>query len=129
MGLSLAATAGIEGDAANVSVSLDEDSDDNDETVKEHSSNEMVGIITATQSASGRGVISDIAKLKKIGEILETVGETVIPALVESQTQKSLLSAVTGDSQAKQPFGLKLIHALKQQEGFGEEANASTMPV
>lgn len=123
MGLSLAAA--FEGDATNVSVSLDDENDD--EVVKEQS-NEVVAI-TATQSASSRGVISDIAKLKKIGEILETVGETVIPALVESQTQKSLLAAVTGDSQAKQPFGFKLIHALKQQEGFGEEPNASTVPV
>lgn len=111
-------------DATNVFVSLEENDDDSG---KEPDANDGVVVISATQS--GRGVISDIAKLKKIGEILETVGETVIPALVESQTQKSLLSAVTGDAQVKQPFGLKLIHALKQQEGFGEEINASMVPV
>lgn len=83
--------------------------------------NETISDAGGASVDAPRGVIGDIEKLKKIGEILETVGEKVIPALVEAQTQKSLISsaASTSDTQAKGPFaGLKLLHAFnnRQQE-------------
>lgn len=102
------------------------------------SSEEIAEEINETNSDTDatRGVIGDIQKLKKIGELLETVGEKVIPALVEVQTQKSLISSAassvvagaTSDTQTKGPFaGLKLLHAFnnRQQEGNTNENVAS----
>lgn len=63
-----------------------------------------------------RAIISDIEKLKKIAEILETVGQVVLPTVVNSQanTQKSAVSTSisstgTGESVKILPKGLKLL--------------------
>lgn len=45
-----------------------------------------------------RTVLSDIDKLKKIAQILETVGQAVIPAVVDSQT--NALKSETGATDA-----------------------------
>lgn len=70
---------------------------------------------------TGRGVISDIATIKKIAEVLETVGVKVIPALVEGTGGSSTNAA---ENHAKVPIGLHLLHALKQQETANEEIMA-----
>lgn len=68
---------------------------------------------------TGRGVISDIATIKKIAEVLETVGVKVIPALVEGTGGGGSTNAA--ETHAKVPIGLHLLHALKQQESANEE--------
>lgn len=68
---------------------------------------------------SGRGVISDIATIKKIAEVLETVGVKVIPALVEGTGGGSTSNAA--ETHAKVPIGLHLLHALKQQETANDD--------
>lgn len=73
-------------------------------------------------SLTGRGVISDIATIKKIAEVLETVGVKVIPALVEGTGGSSSNAAET---HPKGPIGLHLLHALKQQEAANEDIMAS----
>lgn len=69
---------------------------------------------------AGRGVIGDIATIKKIAEVLETVGVKVIPALVEG-TGGGGSTSNAAETHAKVPIGLHLLHALKQQETANEE--------
>lgn len=69
---------------------------------------------------TNRGVISDIAKVVKIAEILGTVGETVIPALVEgTQTHDSLIATAeeTGSNWVHDSFGQRLRNAFKSSSG------------
>lgn len=75
------------------------------------------------QSAAERGVISDIAKVVKIAELLGTVGETVIPALVGEvqQPQKSLIAQVADASSGVATAKQRLLHAIRSEGGGGEE--------
>lgn len=100
-----------ESDVTDVTRTLDEITE---EISKIQGDDKMNGTIASGQ----RGVISDIEKLKKIAQILETVGQAILPAVVEGQTsaQKQVQSA--GGSVANSgsiepgnilPKGLKLL--------------------
>lgn len=52
-----------------------------------------------------RGLIGDIAKIKKVVEVIQTVGEKVVPAII--QNQKSVNDA------PNKPVRFKLLKALK----------------
>lgn len=72
-----------------------------------------------------KGIISDIEKLKKIGEILQTVGEKVIPVIINSKATVSAVSAAKKDISSssssvitsKTPLNktVQLIHKLKKE--------------
>lgn len=56
-------------------------------------------------SSSTRGIVSDIATIKKVVEVIQTVGGKVIPAFIEGQ--KSNIDA------SNKPTRFKLLKALK----------------
>lgn len=45
-----------------------------------------------------RGVVSDIEKLKKIAKILETVGQAVLPAVVDGQINAQKSAGINGNA-------------------------------
>lgn len=74
-------------------------------------------------ASNGRGVIGDIEKLKKVAEILETVGQAVIPAIIES-TLNSEKSVPAGAEALKRPAkGLLLVHSAIAHNGNDDEIN------
>lgn len=77
---------------------------------------------------TNRGVISDIAKVVKIAEIIGTVGETVIPALVEgTQTQKSLIATAEESAAGNwvhDSIGQRLRNAFKAPGAAGGAGGA-----
>lgn len=76
-----------------------------------------------------RTVVSDIEKLKKIAQILETVGQAVIPAVVDGQINAQKSTGNSGAGLTAQSTGLKI---LQQQHhgaiGSNNEANAAPAP-
>lgn len=80
-------------------------------------------IQTENTAGNGRGVIGDIEKLKKIAEILQTVGQAVIPAIIESTVNGDKGSSNGGDSQKRPGKGLFLVHSAIAHNGNDDEAN------
>lgn len=66
---------------------------------------------TETTAGGQRTVISDIEKLKKIAQILETVGQAILPAVVDGQGQVNAQNSETNSAKvsAPSPKGLKLL--------------------
>ncbi|KAG4074663.1 hypothetical protein HA402_004534 [Bradysia odoriphaga] len=58
-------------------------------------------------SSSTRGLVGDIATIKKVVEVIQTVGGKVIPAIIDSQ--KSTIDA------PNKPPRFKLLKALKSE--------------
>lgn len=56
-------------------------------------------------SSSTRGIVGDLATIKKVVGVIQTVGEKVIPAIIDSQ--KSAVDA------SNKPARFKLLKALK----------------
>lgn len=56
-------------------------------------------------SSSSRGIVGDIKAIKKVVEVIQTVGEKVIPAIIDSQ--KASIDA------SNKPTRFKLLKALK----------------
>ncbi|KAJ6643855.1 hypothetical protein Bhyg_08820 [Pseudolycoriella hygida] len=65
-------------------------------------SSEEVG--EAPDTTSARGIVSDIAAIKKVVQVIQTVGEKVIPAIVEKKSS---------NDPAIKPPRFKLLKALK----------------
>lgn len=59
-------------------------------------------------SSSTRGIVGDIATIKKVVEVIQTVGGKVIPAIIEGQKS-------TNDASNKPPR-FKLLKALKDNK-------------
>ncbi len=75
-----------------------------DMIVTTDSSSEEIGE-EPLDSSSARGIVGDIATIKKVVEVIQTVGGKVIPAIIE--TQKSVSDA------SNKPPRFKLLKALK----------------
>lgn len=56
-------------------------------------------------SSNSRGIVGDIATIKKVVEVIQTVGEKVIPAIIDSQKATNDVS--------NRPTRFKLLKALK----------------
>lgn len=63
------------------------------------------------QPLQQRTVLSDIDKLKKIAQILETVGQAVIPAVVDSQTNAQKSETASTDAGKYIPKTIKLFQS------------------
>lgn len=95
-----------------------------EEIIAEETDNETMLSGSAAGAIASRGVIGDIETLKEIITVLEAVGEKVIPVIEGQQPQKSLIgagsalsaSSSTAGASPKGPIGLKLFHALHNQE-------------
>lgn len=59
-------------------------------------------------SSSARGLVGDIATIKKVVDVIQTVGGKVIPAIIESQ--KSV------NDPTNKPTRFKLLKALKPSD-------------
>lgn len=68
-----------------------------------------------SSSSSSRGVIGDIATIKKVVEVIQTVGGKVIPAIIDSQKS---------NIEATKPTRFKLLKALKSDN----KEDAETSP-
>lgn len=65
-----------------------------------------------TETTGGqRTVVSDIEKLKKIAQILETVGQAILPAVVDGQGQVNAQNSEINSAKVSfsSPKGLKLL--------------------
>lgn len=96
-----------------------------DEIIGEESENETMLSGAAAGAIESRGIIGDIETLKEIITVLEAVGEKVIPVIEGQQPPKSLIggsgagsafTAAASSASVKGPIGLKLFHALHNQE-------------
>lgn len=58
-------------------------------------------------TSSTRGLVGDIATIKKVVEVIQTVGEKVIPAIIDSQKSAN---------EANKPTRFKLLKALKSSD-------------
>lgn len=66
---------------------------------------------TETTAGGQRTVVSDIEKLKKIAQILEAVGQAILPAVVDGQVQVNAQNSDTNSAKVNvlPPKGLKLL--------------------
>lgn len=60
-------------------------------------------------------VISDIERIKKVAQILETVGEKVIPFLLENVTFQPTSALVSAESKLNNRRGLKFLNSFKRE--------------
>lgn len=88
-------------EVGNGGASDDSDSSQSDETSQE--SNDLPNL------AKPKDVIGTIVQLKKIADVIGTVGQKVIPAIIDSQPPKSILPT---DGSAITP--LKFLQSIKQ---------------
>lgn len=87
---------------------------------------EEITRIPESGGPSGRGVIGDIEKLKKVAEILETVGQAVLPAIIDSQVNAQKAIQTPSEPPKGIPKGFHLLHnvAIAQQnndDGLAKE--------
>lgn len=82
-------------------------------------------------TGSGRAVLGDIDKIKKVAALLEAVGEAVIPVIIETTVNSDKPAPLSGEPSTASkviPRGLHLLHsAITQQSNTANDVEPNML--